>query len=237
MKKYIFCLLSTTIMSVQAANIEQPVAFMHNVAYSAKSGAMVDKGGVTLQYYSNRLVKAPYYNKAVLSQILALSQKMGWDSVYIQDLPVGLRGYAQNYFSDNNVDLNRLSDDAIVGPDYRSSDPDIDDTPDVYVEPDDNIPDFFYGYGGSGFYPGYIYPNYNDRHYYHRHHEGEDNWQGDRPHGDGRYGADRRGGDWVGGGNWVGGGRDRGNGGGGNWGGGGGHFGGGGHGGGHGGRR
>lgn len=200
MKKLVICLLSTMMSGslVLPFTATQASPALKLAANNVSSGTVVTQGNTRLRYYPNHQISAAVYNKDVLKDMLALSQRLGWDTIYIQGLPSGLRGYAKQYFSENNIDLNDLSDDAYVSSDSQDDlDTDDDDSNDnVYIGNgygDNNyIPDgastFFYGYAGNGYYDNWGYPNYNGR-FGHggRYHGG--GYPGYRPHGGGYHGG------------------------------------------------
>ena len=172
MKKYRLGLLSTVFgLSLCMAPVIQAATIQGGQTVSVKKvdhlqrGKVKYYGGTRFIYYPNRVIVADGYNEGVIRNIVGLSRLLGWDTVYIQDLPESLRTYARQYFSDNDIYLNYLSDDAVVtGPEYSVPYED-DDTDILYYNAIPYEPDVFYGYGGNGYY-------YGDRGYYLRHHGG-----------------------------------------------------------------
>lgn len=64
--------------------------------------------GTQIRYYPNNVIIADVYNRQVIWEIVELSKSLGWNTVYIQNVPRNLRGYTIQYLSDNNIIFNDI---------------------------------------------------------------------------------------------------------------------------------
>jgi len=184
MKKYIIntLLMMSAIMALpvmaqseasHSASFGQPKK-PQTIAYNAGNSTVTYSQGIRVRYYPNHVIIADSYSKEVIRSIAQLCLSLGWDTVYITNLPDSLQDYAIRYFTDLNISLNEFS---------PSQDEEDENTTFIYFSPygfpdyywnedndiDDNSVGFFYPYDGG--YHGHGGTPYR-RHYNGSYHDG-----------------------------------------------------------------